>query len=1152
MIQLLSRIISFFSLTAAVLAPVAASAFPTSTYAETSVLSTGRWVKVGVTTTGMYLLTTAELRSLGFSDPSRVAVYGYGGGRINDYLSLSTFVDDLPRVASAVTSRGVVFFANGPETWRLTPGRVHENKWMEHVINPYTETTYYFLTETDTPTVVEKDGVAGTAGASEVATTFVERLWHERDIVTIKETGHNLYGEDFKMNSSQSFTFDLTDRVEDTKVWMAVRFMAECPNETSTVRYTANGVALPSDSYDNIRPSLGTYVYGDTCLSRKQFDLTGTRLSLGISHSASGTIRKANLDRIDINYTRRLALPSAGTLYFSTTASCNSLDGVGAGQGLHVWDVTDPLHVTEMNLSVDGGKASWMSEYSGRRTYIAWREDASMRAPSRVGNVPNQDIHSMETPDMVIVTISSLLSQAERIANLHRNHADSLKVLVVAAENVYNEFSSGVADPGAIRRMLKMFHDRGSANPGGSTLQYCMLIGRPIFDHRRKTSSLAGVTVETMPVWQTDVSTNDNSSYSSDDPLAMLADGSGNNQATAELDISIGRLPVSSVAEANVYISKLDEYMNNPSAGDWLSRMLLIADDQDSGIHMKQSETVADGVMSTDADKMMFDKLYIDAYPKINGTVPEARSAMFRKLDDGALWVQYIGHASHNSWSHEKLLVSTDVDKMYLKRLPVIFAATCDFGRWDSNETCGAEAMLLTEGGGTIAICTATRPVYIPQNGNLSRNIGATLMRRGPGGRMLTVGEVIRYAKNYKYVNANGRPSSDTNRLRYVLFGDPALPMAIPSNNIVVETINGVNVESEAADDEEPATVKARQRAVITGRVTTPSGEVMDDFDGSLKISLFDAEYSTTSSGRGDDSNPGEQVTFQQQGNLLYNGVGKIEGGRFSVTVNMPTDVKQNYRNATLNAIATSTDGRRASGLNRNFYVYGYDEEAQPDTIAPVVESIYLNHSTFKNGDTVNDSPMLIATVSDDTGINLSTAGIGHQMSVRLDGNKSFTDVSGFFTAAEDGSPSGTIAYPLEGISDGAHSLTLTVWDISNNPTMATVDFFVDSTLQPKLFDVYTDTNPASEEARFYVSHNRPDASLTVTIEVFNLNGQPQWSSTVTGRSDMFTTSPVVWDLTDMTGRRVPRGIYLYRASLSADGGETSTSASRRLAVTAR
>ncbi len=219
----------------------------------------------------------------------------------------------------------------------------------------------------------------------------------------------------------------------------------------------------------------------------------------------------------------------------------------------------------------------------------------------------------------------------------------------------------------------------------------------------------------------------------------------------------------------------------------------------------------------------------------------------------------------------------------------------------------------------------------------------------------------------------------------------------------------------------------------------------------------------------------------------------------------------------------------------------------------PSIDAFYLNHPTFRDGNTVNPSPMLIATVTDDRAINLSTAGIGHQMLLTLDeGATQYTDVALYYTPLSDGTPGGTIAYPLENLTEGEHTLRLRVWDTGPNSAEATLSFRVAKEVAPVIYDVYTDTNPASVQANFYVSHDRPDRQLNVTIEVFDLMGRRVWEGSQTARSDMFSSVPLVWNLTDGAGRRVQRGIYLYRATVSDDtSGDKTATATRKLAVTA-
>lgn len=125
------------------------------------------------------------------------------------------------------------------------------------------------------------------------------------------------------------------------------------------------------------------------------------------------------------------------------------------------------------------------------------------------------------------------------------------------------------------------------------------------------------------------------------------------------------------------------------------------------------------------------------------------------------------------------------------------------------------------------------------------------------------------------------------------------------------------------------------------------------------------------------------------------------------------------------------------------------------------------------------------------------------------------------------------------------------MWDNNGNVGEKTITCFVNPDAIPELFEMYTDCNPASVEVNFYITHNRPDAKMDVTVEVFNMLGQPVWSSSLSALSDMNTTYPLKWDLTDMAGHRVKRGIYLYRATINEAGGEKYVTKTSRLAVTA-
>jgi hypothetical protein len=291
---------------------------------------------------------------------------------------------------------------------------------------------------------------------------------------------------------------------------------------------------------------------------------------------------------------------------------------------------------------------------------------------------------------------------------------------------------------------------------------------------------------------------------------------------------------------------------------------------------------------------------------------------------------------------------------------------------------------------------------------------------------------------------------------------------------------------------------------------------------------------------------------FDTHGDKIYTGAAEVKNGLFTLNMAMPSLIADNYRTATLSMYAVSKDeSTEAIGANRDFYVYGFEDPEQADTECPEIKAMVLNHSGFKSGDRVNSSPVLLAEVSDNVGINISTAGIGQQITITLDDVTSYTDVSIYYTPNSDGSASGSISYPFDDLTAGAHSMKLRVFDTSGNAATKTIDFFVDDNVAPQIFDVYTDANPASTSCNFYVRHDRPENIVSVSVTVFDLMGRALWTGSAKGMSDGDVSAAVTWDLCDSVGRRVPRGIYVYRAKITTDSDNYET-ASRRLAVTAQ
>ena len=64
---------------ATLLCSISSQALSPESFATSSKLASGKWAKVEVAESGMQFISNATLKALGFSDPDKVNVYGFGG-----------------------------------------------------------------------------------------------------------------------------------------------------------------------------------------------------------------------------------------------------------------------------------------------------------------------------------------------------------------------------------------------------------------------------------------------------------------------------------------------------------------------------------------------------------------------------------------------------------------------------------------------------------------------------------------------------------------------------------------------------------------------------------------------------------------------------------------------------------------------------------------------------------------------------------------------------------------------------------------------------------------------------------------------------------------------------------------------------------------
>ena len=1102
-------------------------ALDASHYAQHSVLSEGKWATVEVSETGMTLITDAMLRNLGFSDPSKVRVYGTGGSMAAEALDAS-MPDDLPIVPSVRTSRGIVFFARDNHTWAPRDGV----RPYAHTINPYTEKSVYFISDSDTGRTVGELNLQG--GSTADVTTFVNRQVHEQELAHLGESGRTYLGEDFRGTRSQTFDFKLPD-LTDGEATVSIRFGAKVSSGGSRLTYRIGDRAIPRASEDSIA---GVDASQYAAFSTRSFTapVDADKLALNIGYTNSGVLFLARLDYIEVFHNRSLRLNGGQLHFYGTWQAGQTLGVTGASQSTVIYDVTDPAHPAVVAYTLQGDRALLRLERGGYREFVAFDPEKISTGKSRIGRrIANQDLHALEAPDMLIISPDEYRDGAQLIADMHQS-LDGMQVTVLSPEIIYNEFSGGIPDVSAWRKLLKMWHDRGRAP------QYCLIMGKPSFDPKGKTSDFKNMRYNPVPIWQSSDGLSETTSYSNDDYIGMLDDVTASDFqiGRAIIHVAVGRIPAKSADEARTMAQKIVNHVTKPVYGSWRNKVMFIADDDDKAVHLDDSQKSYNNMRASGRGAAyLYDRLYIDSYPLVTTalgqTYPQATRRMLDNYNEGVVFTNYLGHASERGWGHEKLWVWDDIVGIKNPNLTFMYTGTCRFMPWDEPIVSAAEELMLNPRGGVAGMISTSRTVFISANGTLNGYVTSEIFKNGSDGRMLPIG--------LAYINGKNKYVGDDNKLRYALMGDPAMRLNNIRNTVSIDSIAG----TELAGTTEPPEITAGSRLDVAGCIRTPEGNVDTDFNGTISLQLYDAETVVETYGNG---KTGESRMYNDRKTRLGSINASVKQGRFNCCLTVPMEISNNYQPALLSAYAWTDRGIEANGYSESLYVYGFPDTADTDTIGPKIEYFYLNTDRFAEGDAVNPNPVVFVRLSDPAGINVSDAGVGHRISLILDKKHPYDDVSQHFVPDVDDT-GGTVAYALQDLTAGEHTLTLEAWDNLNNSTRSTISFKVNATADPRIVNVGTDCNPATSGVTFHISLDQPNTDMKCDLDVMDLNGRVIWSNTTSDTTGLSSSLSTYWNLCDKSGSRVPRGIYLYRVRVETPQGNWA-SKTNKLAVTAQ
>lgn len=1015
-----------------------------------SVLATGNWYRFYVKKTGVHKITTQFLSSLGMDitqiNPSTLKIYGNGGHMLplknnqNQEFGLKENTVKIVGGEDGTLSKDdyILFYGEGTKQYNID-SKTH--------INVYDDKSYYFITA---------DGKKGnrleiakpiSAAIDTVITSFRAYQFHELDTHNLGLIGRRWLGAEIAPGKEKQISFQFPNIVANTTVDYIITAVAQS-HKSSKLTITLNKKNLGEIKFG---PISNRMIAREGRLKKSvQSDSDDIRIHLNYEVE-KGVAGKSYLDYIGVSAERYL-MGSDKQFQFviPETGSAKEIAEIHykkANKTSEIWDITNPTAITfYKNSSFSDTFNFKIKQDQSRKFAVVPVDDFYEPLKEKNAIVKNQDLKgtvffdktkTFSDIDYLLITTKDMLSAAERLADFHKKHSD-LNVKVVPVHKIYNEFSSGKQDIGAIRNFIRYVYTNASVD--NKRLRYVCLMGNATIDYKNKlvdSSSLNAYKRNNVPSFLSYNSFSNAKSFVSDDFFVMMDPKEGTMKSIDGLDIIIGRMLVKDNKTANEVVDKYIRYYQKSSFGDWRNNILLLSDDVDKYWERKIQENL-DRLGDSLTVKYPFlnlAKVYSDAYLQKStfsgDRYPGMTKELVERIERGVAVVDYFGHAVEYGFGIEFFFTKKEARGLTNKdRLPLFITVTCLATRFDNPfDVSIGEHLFKNPNGGAIGLIGTTREIFLTGGIKINNKIIASLFSEN--GPLLKPAEAVLKLKNELRFHDK----------RSVFFiGDPAMSIQMPKSGARITKINGVPVHRHKD------TLSALDTVKISGEITTGNGTIRADYTGEIALTVFDKEIASITLGNNyfkKSKSASVKLRYNTQSRIIFRGNAAVQNGKFDLDFVIPKDIDMSVGNCKISMYASSDVLLEdVFGVENEILLGGVNQKVLADTKGPEIE-LSINDKKEKAITVVQGDPEIKIRFKDENGVNLSD-GIGHQIILIVDGNqKSPILLNDFYKNEGNSYKEGVLKYTLKKIKPGYHTVEIKVWDTFNNSSVKKAVFVV-------------------------------------------------------------------------------------------------------------
>lgn len=1047
--------------------------------------------KLGITKSGVYKITEAYARQLGFQNLSEIGIYGFPGMLPQKLDSAQLSHQEIPAWQSG---NALFVYLEGP-----TQIQIDENSEIHFSQHLYTDTLHYLIGKTTAPKRIQEIPGNSSNPSSSIWYSF-QGLKEEKS--NLLNSGRSWYSDPIRQGQSLGVNFGQTSTTNAP--WLLKAKVMAQSSATSQMRILTGDDLIREISFIPIPTS--TYgIKGREETINLEFTPSNGRLNQ-VRFTFQGT-GAGFLDYVTVG------IPHSGDQLPDGIFHGKNIGSIKLLPNKKIWEVSNFYNPIAFGLGNSASGKQW--------AVFTESNVPELKNFQTLASTPL----SPSKAELVIITVPQFKLAAERL----KAHKERLGIVteVVFVVDIFNWFGYGNPDITTIRNFIAASYHRGG------NLKNVLILGKGTFDYKNKLKGRPNL----IPIYTSRSSLDPLTTYSSDDFFGMINWGQGEWEESIggdeDLQIGIGRIPAINFTEVSNWVDKIISYETLDQEFFPTNVLTFLADDGDNSIHMRDAEVHAKHLKSTHPF-FRSEKLYLDRYEQVkNGTSQSSSAtsqALEKSLDRGSLLVNYIGHGNETTLTAEEIFKVPDLENWTTQnQLALWVTATCEFGRHDSPFLrSAAEELLFANGKGAMGLLTTGRPVFSSINFKLNQAFIHEVLKT-ENGFFQDLGSI--------YLNTKNKSQNGPLNRNFSLLGDPSLRLKVPDLGFKITSMVDLNTKNPID------TLQALDQVELTAEIIEPfAGASITTFNGKYLLELWDKPSTQKTLG---DENP--EFEFEEENNLLFKGEGEIKSGKLTARLIVPKEVSQEKSTLNLRISAVDTNSKAYAGSLVQPNLDGTIETESSDTEGPVIQ-VEINKESQQAFIISSKQTQVIARFEDSSGINISSINHERILRVRINENDPLL-INKIFLATNGDFRQGEANFTLSGLEEGINYVEILAWDNAGNSSNLEFTIEVRGSNKIKILKHAVFPNPSSVQSNFYFAHNRPGENLMATLEVYSLSGQILFSESRRLVKAQEMINDWNWIFFQSKSKYPGKGTYIYNLSLYSESDFTSDTVSGKLVI---